>query len=169
MADTSNFLWSKPTVGGDGGAWGTKLNTLFDAIDTDLNTVKTTADAALPKAGGTMTGRVKQFTESYTTVSLGSSLSGATAVDLSLGNFFYGTATGNITLSFTNPPASGDACFFVIEITTATNVTITWPATATLADNVESAITSGVWCFAIYTRDGGTKYRVTMPFGGVSA
>ena len=34
MADTTNFGWTKPSVGAAG--WGVTLNTLVDAIDTDL-------------------------------------------------------------------------------------------------------------------------------------
>lgn len=49
MANTLNFGWTKPTVGGDPNSWGTKLNTALDDIDVDLA-------AALPKAGGTMSG-----------------------------------------------------------------------------------------------------------------
>jgi hypothetical protein len=45
MADTVNFGWTKPTVGGDTGAWGTILNTLFDDIDTDLEVIDDQADA----------------------------------------------------------------------------------------------------------------------------
>jgi hypothetical protein len=56
MADTTHFAWTKPTVSGDLGAWGTILNTALDDVDDDLNDVKTTADAALPKASGTFTG-----------------------------------------------------------------------------------------------------------------
>lgn len=45
MADTANFGWTKPTVGGDGNQWGAILNTALDDIDTDLK-------AHLPRAAG---------------------------------------------------------------------------------------------------------------------
>lgn len=58
MAATINFSWTYPTVGADLDTWGGVLNQAFIDIDADLWTVKGTADAALPKAGGTMTGDI---------------------------------------------------------------------------------------------------------------
>lgn len=46
MADTTNYGWTKPTVSGSSGAWGTLLNTMADDIDTDLKAVSDAADAA---------------------------------------------------------------------------------------------------------------------------
>lgn len=51
MALTTNYSWDKPTVGGDVGAWGTKLNTLFDGVDTQVKNRQTEAAAALAAAG----------------------------------------------------------------------------------------------------------------------
>lgn len=36
MADTTNYGWTKPTVGGSEDQWGTLTNTIFDQIDTLL-------------------------------------------------------------------------------------------------------------------------------------
>lgn len=36
MADTTNYGWAKPTVGGSEDQWGTITNTIFDEIDTLL-------------------------------------------------------------------------------------------------------------------------------------
>lgn len=46
MATTTNYGWTKPTVNGSSGTWGTILNTLFDAVDTALFAV---AGSALQK------------------------------------------------------------------------------------------------------------------------
>lgn len=39
MANTANYGWAKPTIGGDTGAWGGILNPTFDDIDADLKAV----------------------------------------------------------------------------------------------------------------------------------
>lgn len=48
---TTNFGWDVPVDGGDVGVWGQILNQVFDDIDTDLNTVKQTAEAAFASGG----------------------------------------------------------------------------------------------------------------------
>ena len=58
MADTYTpyYNLTKPEVGGDPDTWGQLLNANFDTLDTNLNTANKTAAAAVPQAGGTMSG-----------------------------------------------------------------------------------------------------------------
>lgn len=53
---TLNYGWMKPTIGGDATTWGNELNTDLDGIDSTVFSVSGTANAALPKSGGTLTG-----------------------------------------------------------------------------------------------------------------
>ena len=55
---TTRYSFQKPTVGGDTDNWGTLLNENWDSADSNLYSVQTTANAALPKAGGEMTGDI---------------------------------------------------------------------------------------------------------------
>lgn len=60
MADTTttNYSFTKPENGASDDSWGIKLNANWDALDTALKSVSDTASGALPKAGGTATGKV---------------------------------------------------------------------------------------------------------------
>lgn len=53
---TTNYAWTKPEIGASSDTWGTKINNDLDSIDTTVKAVSDVASAALPKAGGTMTG-----------------------------------------------------------------------------------------------------------------
>lgn len=60
MADsfTTNYNLTKPEIGGSIDTWGAKLNADLDTLDGALKSVSDVADAALPAAGGTVTGSI---------------------------------------------------------------------------------------------------------------
>lgn len=65
MAVTNDIVQTNPVVNGDEDTWGTKINLFFDqvrstvgALVTQFNATQIVASAALPKAGGTLTGDV---------------------------------------------------------------------------------------------------------------
>ena len=94
-----------------------------------------------------------------------SALSGTTpAVNCETGNSFSLTLSGNTTFTFSNPPASGTAYSFSIEIIQdagASGYTVTWPTSvdwpAATAPTL-TATASAVDVFVFTTRDGGTTW-----------
>ena len=112
------------------------INTLSSNAQTQITSATTTANAALPKSGGTMTGDIamgdntlerpelKDYAETYNA----SSGNGTVTLDLSTGNVFQHTASGgNVAFAFSNPPVSGKAGSFTLKwIQDSTDRTITW-------------------------------------------
>jgi hypothetical protein len=71
---TTNYSWILPEVGQDTDAWGTHLNYNFgdavNGVDKVVKDISNIANAALPKAGGTVTGAVT-FSGGSTTLTMG--------------------------------------------------------------------------------------------------
>ena len=147
-------------------------------VDTDKNTAvihdgSTAGGVPLAKASevftGTYTGDidvtgeliVDSYNETYVAVT---SSSNATTVDCEAGNAFSHTLTENTTFTFSNPPASGTAYTFSLEIiqdASASGFTVTFPASvdwpsATAPTLTATASAKDVLVF--YTRDGGTTW-----------
>lgn len=166
MATTTNYGWTKPTVGGDSGAWGGYLNADLDSIDSQVKTVETaaaaaqsTANAALPKAGGTMTGTLNALAATTVATDLGSG-SGGVNIDCSLGQHFRRTITGVSSFTVSNVPASGKAFGLVLELTNPGAGALTFPGTTKWPGGSQPAWTvSGVDIVVLITRDGGTTWR----------
>jgi len=104
---------------------------------------------------------VDSYNETYGAVT---SSSNATTVDCEAGNAFSHTLTENTTFTFSNPPASGTAYSFSLEIiqdASASGFTVTWPASvdwpAATAPTL-TATASAKDVFVFYTRDGGTTW-----------
>jgi hypothetical protein len=101
------------------------------------------------------------YNETYAAVT---SASNATTVNCEAGNSFSHTLTENTTFTFSNPPASGTAYSFSIEIIqdgSASGYTVTWPSTvdwpaATAPTLTATASAKDVFVFT--THDGGTNW-----------
>jgi len=104
---------------------------------------------------------VDSYNETYAAVT---SSSNATTVDCEAGNAFSHTLTENTTFTFSNPPASGTAYSFSIEIiqdASASGFVVTWPSSvdwpsATAPTLTATASAKDVFIFT--TRDGGTNW-----------
>lgn len=104
---------------------------------------------------------VDSYNETYAAVT---SSSNATTVNCEAGNAFSHTLTENTTFTFSNPPASGTAFSFSLEIIqdgSASGFTVTWPGAvdwpAATAPTL-TATASAKDVFVFYTRDGGTTW-----------
>lgn len=101
------------------------------------------------------------YNETYAAVT---SSANATTVDCEAGNSFSHTLTENTTFTFSNPPASGTAYTFSIEIiqdSGASGFAVTWPSSvdwpAATAPTL-TATASAKDIFVFTTRDGGTNW-----------
>ena len=153
-----------------GGAW------IELANQTDLATTTTTAGnantlaaAALPKAGGIVTGLVNMSDQvlqrpllqdySEKTVAMGS----ATAVNLEDGNVFSRTISGTTTLTFTNPSSVGTSSFTLI-LTNAGSATLTFPTVKWPAATAPTLTASGIDVL-VFVYHGSTWYGIASGIG----
>ena len=113
--------------------------------------------------GADVTGELiaDSYNETYGAVT---STSNATTVDCEAGNAFSHTLTENTTFTFSNPPASGTAYSFSIEIiqdASASGFTVTWPTSVDWPSATAPTLTataSAKDVFVFTTRDGGTNW-----------
>jgi hypothetical protein len=140
---------------------GTVTNAELQYINTLSSNAQTQITARLPLAGGTMSGEtifadqlvtrpvLKDYGETKVAMV-------AHAVDLSLGNVQTYTLSGNQTLTFTNPPATGTSGSFTLFLTNGGSATLTWPTSVDWAGATAPTLTaSGIDMMVFTTIDGG--------------
>lgn len=136
---TTNYGWALPVVGASIGAWGTLLNAILGdsvtGIDTRLKDVSNVANAALPLAGGNLTGNLQM---------------GGTTVLTSARAFSNVTADAAIIASGVFPDAR-------IPLLDASKVTTGVFAAARIPSLAASIITSGVFADAQIPALAGSK------------
>ena len=130
-------------------------------------TIKNDADADVIEiptgtTNVTMAGSVKPLTYQETLVEDATS-TGSETVNLATGNVFEYILTGNVTYTFSNPPADGTAFGFTIRVKQDGSGThdITWPGSVDWPLGVAPTLTgtaNSVDVFTFFTVDGGTIY-----------
>ena len=107
-------------------------------------------DANVDVAGSfNIDGQYKQVAESV----------GSTTIDLSTGNYFTKTISGNTTFTFSNPPSSGTVGSFTLELTHSSG-TVTWPSSVKFNSDTAPTLTTGkTHLFFFVTDKGGSRYR----------
>ena len=163
------------TPGNDAVFVGTALSATEIRVASDDNATKFfTTNAGVVSVDGTDAGfnilgnataaaefEARSYNETYAAVT---STSNATTVDCETGNSFSHTLTENTTFTFSNPPASGTAYSFSIEIiqdASASGFTVTWPASVDWPSATAPTLTataSAKDVFVFTTRDGGTTW-----------
>ena len=84
---------------------------------------------------------------------------GALDIDLSTGNYFTKTISGNSTFTFSNSAASGTVSIFMLELTHSSG-TVTWPGTVKWNEDTAPTLTTGkTHLFMFVTDDNGSRYR----------
>lgn len=123
-------------------------------------TTTAAASTYLALSGGTLTGTLSTKSVDVTTNFYGSITAvSASAIDCSLGNYFTKTASGALTWTITNVPATR-AFSFILRLTNGGTGTQTWPASVKWPAGTAPTLTaSGVDVLGFITEDGGTTWR----------
>jgi len=151
------------------GTWqGTAVADAYVATASTWNGAVTTANAALPKAGGTMSGGIvmadqlltRPEIKDYSETKIGVAAAATVDLDMTSGNVFTVTADQNTTFTFSNPSPTGKSCSFTLIWTQdSSDRTITWPASVDWAGGSAPDVTSGsgkIDVYTFFTLDAGT-------------
>ena len=136
----------------------------YDSVSFSVASQDTTPRSVLFNSDGTkmyIGGDTNNTIYQYSTVSLTQTL------DLSTGTTFSFTPSGATTVSFTNPPASGNAIGFSVEIN-GDGSAITWPDSVKWHEATAPTATATKELYTFVTVDGGTTYYGKKAAEGVA-
>ena len=130
-------------------------STEFDYLDGVTSNIQTQFSGKASLSGATYTGLVAYDDTAFTT-----------NIDCSLGNSFSKTVTANFTQTFSNVPATGNACVVVLKLYDAGDYTITWSTAIKWSSGTAPIFTSnGHDVVTLYTIDGGTNWYGSAQLG----
>lgn len=128
-------------------------------IDDDRN-ITNTANASI---GGSLTiDGMSDFRDRYSIIT--TALESST-VDCTQGNYFTRTIAADETITFTNPPTSGNTYSLILELVNAGSYTITWANTPKWPCGFAPSLSGGYSntdILIFVTRDGGTTWRGSL-------
>ena len=160
---TTTFGWVL-AIENTGTNWDNTTNNAFESIDSDLTIVKATADAAAARAGAVFTGENEFESTIYAQVDKGS-VSGAQTLDLDggAGDHFKATATGAVTWTIDNWPASGKVQYLRLDLTNGGAGAQTFPAAVTFDGGTQPSFqTSGIDIIILTSSDNGTAIHANV-------
>ena len=83
----------------------------------------------------------------------------ASDIDCSTATYFTKTVAGTTTFTFSNPPTSGTAFGFTLQLT-YTSGSITWPASVVWPNSIAPSLSAGTKALLMFvTSDGGATWR----------
>lgn len=133
----------------------TNLSSSFTASMNSLSSSFSSSQAALSSS---ISGTINSLNTQVVTPTV--NLVSVSDMDLANGNrYFYKTASGSLTWTFSNTPLTG-AIVAVLELTNGGTGTQTWPSgTKWPGGTAPTLTTSGIDVLAFLTDDGGTAWR----------
>lgn len=154
--------YTNPTVGGDNGSWGSKLNAVLDAFAAFMDALETSVGLKLPKTGGAMSGLLDLKTT--TTAHQNRASASAHALDLAVAQSFATTITGATAFTFLNIPATASALSgFVLRLVNGGSASVTFPASVKWPSGTGPALTlAGTDVLLFLTDDNGTTWRGSL-------
>jgi len=183
---TTNYNFGLPQVGGDKNAWGQFLNQNWISIDTLLKTSTDTANAALPRAGGTMTGFIvlnadptaalhpvtKQYADAADTALSTRVTTAQTRADTAFANAATAQSTADAKVPTTGDATKNGALSVTGALSTGGTFTSTGAIT-TNGGNVNFSSTSRIYGTAtdigFYNPAGTVSCKMTLASGDFTA
>lgn len=153
------FTYPTPLDPATADLWGDTLNTIFVLLDSEA----ATKTIALNFADKVLSRPI--FKDEATKVNALGNKTGATTVDITLGNICTMTLTGNITLTISNPSPTSNYCYLILLITqdATGGRTVTFPAacknTAGSNFSISGTTASTMTEVFMYTTDAGGTWR----------